>query len=187
MKPTKRVLREEVVEDADGKVTSRKTTLEFSKEPAYVKLYFDCLGVYIKNEGLTSSLNEMLIEVLKRSSYAEEGQIVHLDKFTKEQVCKATGKSMERMKQAIRTWEKNGILTRVNRGVYEVNPFIFGKGDWRNIAKLRATFRFDQGIIEVVRQYNPIKEEEQPTTPPPVELPTVEAAVETVEELERAV
>lgn len=154
MKSVKRVLREDTEYNSEtGKITSRKTTLEFSKEPAYVKLYFDCLGVYIKNEGLTSSLNDMLIEVLKRSTYAEEGQMVYLNTFTKEQVCKATGKSMERMKQAIRIWVKNKILVRVARGVYQVNPYIFGKGEWRNIANLRATFDFSGGKIEVEREY----------------------------------
>lgn len=157
MKATKRVLREDVEYDsATGEITRRKTTLEFSKEPAYVKLYLDCLGVYIKNDGLTSSLNDMLVEVLKRSSYAEEGQIVHLNTFTKEQVCKATGKGMERMKQAIRIWVDNKILVRVARGVYQVNPYIFGKGEWRNIANLRASFDFNGGKVEVEREYDDV-------------------------------
>ncbi len=164
-KNTNRVLQEEVVVDSQtGEVMRRKTTLQFKKEPAYVKLYFDCLGVYIKNDGLSSSLNEMLIEVLKRCTYAEKGQIVHLDKYTKEQVCKASGKSMERMKQAIKTWQKNNILKRVSRGVYEINPFIFGKGEWRDIAHLQAKFNFDKGTVEVDQEYNPI-EEQQPTPP----------------------
>lgn len=168
MNPVKRVLREDTEYDGEtGQITSRKTTFEFNKEPAYVKLYFDCLGVYIKNEGLTSSLNDMLVEVLKRSTYAEEGQMVYLNTFTKEQVCKATGKSMERMKQAIRIWVKNKILVRVARGVYQVNPYIFGKGEWRNIANLRATFDFTGGKVEVDREYTktagPSTGEEQAT------------------------
>lgn len=154
MEKLKRVLREETtVNNETGKVLKRETTMVFSKEPAYVKLYFDCLGVYIKNDGLTSSLNDMLVEILKRSTYAEEGQMVYLNSFTKEQVCKATGKGMERMKQAIRIWVDNKILLRVARGVYQVNPFIFGKGEWRNIANLRATFDFSSGAVNVEREY----------------------------------
>lgn len=170
MKATKRVLREDTEYDSQtGEVTRRKTTFEFSKEPAYVKLYFDCLGVYIKNEGLTSSLNDMLVEVLRRSTYAEEGQMVYLNAFVKDQICKATGKSMERLKQAIRIWIKNKILVRVARGVYQVNPYIFGKGEWRNIANLRATFDFSGGKIEVEREYENNKptaneEPEEPET-----------------------
>ena len=100
--------------------------MQFSKEPGFVKLYFDCLGVYIKNDGLSASLNDMLLEVLHRASYAQDGQIVHLGAYDKEQICKATHKSMRRLEQAITTWVKNRVLIRVARGIYQVNPFIFG-------------------------------------------------------------
>ena len=97
------------------------------KEPGFVKLYFDCLGVYIKNDGLSASLNDMLLEVLHRASYAQDGQIVHLGAYDKEQICdKATHKSMRRLEQAITTWVKNRVLIRVARGIYQVNPFILG-------------------------------------------------------------
>ena len=47
---------------------------------------------------------------------------------------------MRRLERAITTWVKNRVLIRVARGIYQVNPFIFGRGDWRDIANLRATF-----------------------------------------------
>ena len=67
----------------------------------------------------------MLLEVLHRASYAQDGQIVHLGAYDKEQICKATHKSMRRLEQAITTWVKNRVLIRVARGIYQVNPFIF--------------------------------------------------------------
>ena len=91
MKQVKRILRENTTVDTQtGEVLQRETTVQFSKEPAYVKLYFDCLGTYIKNDGLSESCNDLLVEVLKRTSYAEDGQVVHLDSYTREQICKAT-------------------------------------------------------------------------------------------------
>ena len=52
----KRVLRENTTVDTQtGEVLKRETTVQFSKEPGFVKLYFDCLGVYIKNDGLSAS------------------------------------------------------------------------------------------------------------------------------------
>ena len=65
---------------------------------------------------------------------------------------KATHKSMRRLEQAITTWVKNRVLIRVARGIYQVNPFIFGRGDWRDIANLRATF-FSEGSVTVTRDY----------------------------------
>ena len=32
-----------------------------------------------------------------------------------------------------------------------MNPFIFGRGDWRDIANLRATFNFSEGSVTVTR------------------------------------
>ena len=128
------------VDTQTGEVLKReKLRCSSQKEPGFVKLYFDCLGVYIKNDGLSASLNDMLLEVLHRASYAQDGQIVHLGAYDKEQICKATHKSMRRLEQAITTWVKNRVLIRVARGIYQVNPFIFGRGDWRDIANLRAT------------------------------------------------
>ena len=72
-KEMKRVLRENTTVDTQtGEVLKRETTVQFSKEPGFVKLYFDCLGVYIKNDGLSASLNDMLLEVLHRASYAQD-------------------------------------------------------------------------------------------------------------------
>lgn len=158
----KTVLRSEIQKDLiTGEIKKEKITIQYEKEPAYVKLYFDCLGVFIKNDGLNSSLNDVLIEVLKRTTYAEEGQIVHLDKFTKTLICKATGKSMPRLNQIIATWLKNDIVTRIARGIYQINPWIFGKGEWRNISDLRATFNFGNGIVELEKTF---AEMQDPTT-----------------------
>ena len=110
--------------------------MQFSKEPGFVKFFTDCLGVYIKNDGLSASLNDMLLEVLHRASTRR--QIVHLGAYDKEQICKATHKSMRRLEQAITTWVKNRVLIRVARGIYQVNPFIFKA---RRLARYRQFTR----------------------------------------------
>ena len=48
---------------------------------------------------------------------------------------------MRRLERAITTWVKNRVLIRVARGIYQVNPFIFGRGDWRDIANLPQLLR----------------------------------------------
>ena len=54
---------------------------------------------------------------------------------------------MRRLEQAITTWVKNRVLIRVARGIYQVNPFIFGRGDWRDIANLRATLTSPKALL----------------------------------------
>lgn len=154
-KSTKRILKEETTVDmTTGEVIQRNTTTVYDKEPDFVKLYLDCLGVFIKNEGLNNSLNDMLLEVLKHCSYADDGQIVHLDAYTRSQVCKVTGKSDARLKQAIKAWVDNKVFIRVGRGVYQVNPYILGRGSWQEISKLRANFDFSAGTVELEQNYD---------------------------------
>ena len=54
---------------------------------------------------------------------------------------------MRRLERAITTWVKNRVLIRVARGIYQVNPFIFGRGDWRDIANLRATLTSPKALL----------------------------------------
>ena len=95
MKEKKRILYEETeLDSSTGEVLKRKTSLQFPKEPAYVKLYFDCLGVVIQNDGLNESLNDMLLEVLKMGSYADEDQTVTLTSYQKKKICDKTNAIM---------------------------------------------------------------------------------------------
>ena len=125
--------------------------MQFSKEPGFVKLYFDCLGVYIKNDGLSASLNDMLRSP-SPCKLCTRRQIVHLGAYDKEQICKATHKSMRRLEQAITTWVKNRVLIRVARGIYQVNPFIFK--EIGEISPIYAQpFNFSEGSVTVTRDY----------------------------------
>ena len=88
-KEMKRVLRENTTVDTQtGEVLKRETTVQFSKEPGFVKLYFDCLGVYIKNDGLSASLNDMLLEVLHRALMHKTGKSYTLAHTTRSKFAK---------------------------------------------------------------------------------------------------
>lgn len=149
-----RVLREEqTVNHETGEITSRTTVFQFDKEPNYIKLYFDCLGVVLGNDGLNTCLNDMLVEVLALGSYANDGQHVVLNAYNKKIVCERTNKGLKCLEKAIKKWTENGVLKRVARGTYQINPWIFGKGEWRDIKSLRATFDFSNSQLTTERQY----------------------------------
>lgn len=161
MKPTKTILREErEIDNQTGELLRHKQVIQYAKEPAYIKLYLDCLGVFISNDGLSKSLNDMLVEVFKYVTYASDEQLVTLGKYQKAKICAATGKSEARLEQAITAWVKNNVLVRVARSTYRLNPYIFGKGEWRDIENLRATFDFRNGTVETDIEYQ--TDEEQP-------------------------
>ena len=136
-KEMKRVLRENTTVDTQtGEVLKRETTVQFSKEPGFVKLYFDCLGVYIKNDGLSASLNDMLrspspCKLCTRRANRTPWRIRQGANLQSDH------KSMRRLEQAITTWVKNRVLIRVARGIYQVNPLFF----MRRLARYRQFTR----------------------------------------------
>lgn len=162
MKQTKTILREErEVDSTTGELLRHKQVIQYSKEPAYVKLYLDSLGVFISNEGLSKSLNDMLVEAMKMITYASDEQLLTLGKYQKEKICKATGKSKRRLEQAITIWVENNVLIRVARSTYRLNPYIFGKGEWRDIENLRATFDYRNGTVETEIEYEKDEEKQE--------------------------
>lgn len=156
----KRILREEKeVDRLTGEVTRTKHTVQFEAEPNYIKLYLDCLGVFSGNAGLSVSLNEIFIEILKLVSYADEDQLVTVNAFVKQRIAERTGRSVRRIEQALQLWIDNKVLFRVARGTYQLNPYLFGKGDWRDVKKLRASLDFCNRIMETEKVYTDVENE----------------------------
>lgn len=134
-------------------------TVRHSREPSYIKLYLDHLARF---KGVQISLNPILTECLKYITYAsgEEsngGMLLILNKFLKDQIAKKCGVSLQRVNNAITEFVKKGYMRRIDLGSYQLNPFLFGKGEWKDIENVRATF--DYGTGEVVAEI--VKKEEE--------------------------
>lgn len=144
MRQKKSVLREEIEKDSTtGSTMKIKRTVQFPAEPPYIKLYLDCLDVFSDCTELDKSLNSMLIKTLSYMSYADhkdQRQVINLNANIKKEIARATKKSLARYNQALTLWVKKGVLKRIDTGTYQVNPKIFGKGDWRDISNLRETW-----------------------------------------------
>ena len=163
MKDTKTITYEQtehaVVINEDGEVTSevKKTTQRavYSNEPPFVKLYLDHLSRF---KGVQVSLNPILAEMLKYTSFAnpseyEGGMLLFLNKPLKEIIAKKCGVSLHRVDNAVTEFVKKGYMRRLDLGMYQFNPFFFGRGAWKDIANIRATFDYGTGeaVAEIVR------------------------------------
>jgi len=78
-------------------------------------------------------------------------QMLYLNKSIKENVSIACTVSLSRVNSAITEFVKADYLKRINTASYQVNPFLFGKGDWRDIKNIRA--KFDYGNGKVVAEF----------------------------------
>ena len=125
------------------------------KEPTFVKLYLDHLSRF---KGLQISLNPILAELLKHTSFADPdeeagGMLLYLNKALKAVIAKRVGVSLSRVDHAVTEFVKKGYMRRLDLGKYQFNPFFFGKGEWADIQNIRATFDYGTGeaVAEIVK------------------------------------
>lgn len=139
----------EVLESTD----TVKQTYRVPKEPAFVKLYLDCLS---KFKDVQISLNPILLECLRMATYSScdeqfGGQILQLTNVGKQIIANRCQVSINRVNHALTEFVKKEYLFRIGRGTYQVNAVLFGKGEWSDVCNLRniqAKIDFASGKIE---------------------------------------
>lgn len=133
---TKKIIREtteNIVNHETGEVTETKSIKEknISREPDYIKLYIADL---IKLNDLPKSTSNILYSLLRNMTYDNEIIIIA---SLKRKISKELNISVETINKAVQKLNKNGIITRIDSGLYSVNPYLFGRGSWNDIRELR--------------------------------------------------
>lgn len=127
------------VVDQNGQITHQEEerTTNWGVEPNYIKVYLDTI-LYLKD--LPKGLNGILYAFLKRMSY---GNQLVVNAALKRQIAKELVLSLSSINNAISKFVKGELLIREDTGLYLVNPHLFGKGDWKDIAKIRLNVTFE--------------------------------------------
>lgn len=137
---TRRVnqVRETIYQDAEGNVTHTTTSREMTvpKEPDFIKLYIKDV-LYLKE--LPAGHNSILMALLKLSNY---GNIIILTRPIKKIISESTGLAETTINKAITELVRGDILIRKDRALYVLNPFLFGRGHWKDIEKLRTEMNY---------------------------------------------
>lgn len=149
MKTTKKinqVLQTEKIDHQTGEVVESQTDVSFTvdREPDYIKLYLKDV-LYLKD--IPQSLSSFLMALVKRVTYASEdwGNCVVLNSSIREAVRKECNyKSMQSVYNNTRKLIKGEILEEVAKDIYRLNPYLFGRGDWREIEKIRAEVSYNK-------------------------------------------
>lgn len=145
-----------IVDEESGEVKEEykhhTSMTKLPEEPPFVKLYLDCLS---KFKDIQLSFNPILLEFLKRATYADEdteigGEVLYLNKRLKQTIAKKCNVSLKRVEQAITEFVKKGYMYRIDVGTYQFNANLFGKGNWGdvyNIRNIQANFNFGTGEV----------------------------------------
>ena len=148
-----------------GEVLKKKNTRTYNwgDEPPYIKMYIDDI-LYLKD--LPKGYNSILNEFLKRMTYAghNRGQEIVINSSVKRIISKDLGLSVSHINNTLYDLVKGQVLFRLDIGLYQVNPHLFGKGEWSDIAALRLTITYDASgktvMSEVERKNKAAKERE---------------------------
>ena len=129
----------ETIQTPEGELISRRTnqTLSWGAEPPFIKIYLQDV-LYLSD--IPRSHENILFELLKRATYAgdEYGMTVSLSSGLKKIIAKNLNiKNVRSINNALSELVKGKILFRVGTGMYQFNPYFFGKGDWQDISRLR--------------------------------------------------
>lgn len=134
-----------VLDERTGEMISKRAnkTLSWGSEPSYVKLYLQDV-LYLSD--IPNKHTQVLYELLKRSTYAgdKDGMQVIVNSYVKNCIKENLEfKNIGSISNAITDLVKGKILYRVGTGAYNFNPYLFGKGDWQDIARLRLEVNYD--------------------------------------------
>lgn len=117
-----------------------------SIEPNYIKVYIDAMSYFItaEEQGMETSL---LFEMAKRMTYANDAapnQVAMVGSI-KKGIAKQLNTTVGSLDVVLTRLIKKDLVRRIDRGVYELNPIIFAKGDWSSIRKIQMEWS-EEGI-----------------------------------------
>lgn len=113
---------------------TRAFDLNVGAEPDYIKIYLDNIMFLAELQGWIS---KVLYKLVKSVNYADKGQIVIVNAGYKRIIAEELGIKPQTVTNAINQLVKKGILIKKESGVFLLNPQYFGKGNWKDISKLR--------------------------------------------------
>lgn len=127
---------ERVIDNETGEIKSETTTTSWSagKEPDFIKVYLDNI-IFLAE--IPKWISKVLYELLKAVTYANNGQYIVVNPAYKRVLGEVLDMKPQSVTNAINQLEKENILFKKDTGYYQLNPHYFGKGEWKDIAKLR--------------------------------------------------
>lgn len=119
---------------------------EVNIEPNYVKVYVDTV-IALLGKSKTSKEADVLLILAQNMTYMNEASPnkVNFDKFLKDHIIEKLGIKEGTLKNMMTDFVKRDIIRRVGKGVYQLNPFMFAKGNWSAIRKIQMEWS-DEGF-----------------------------------------
>jgi hypothetical protein len=124
-----------VVDSNTGEVTNEVTTRTYKvpSEPHFVKLYLRDI-IYLHD--MPTALHGILHELLQIMDY---DNLITVNSARKRLIATKLDIALSTISNGITSLVKANILIRRDVGMYVANPYLFGKGNWNDIYKIRLS------------------------------------------------
>lgn len=132
--------------DSGELLEQKYTTVTKAKDDDFIKLYLADIG-YLHR--LEHNQQELLYYFLKRMGY---DNLIPMYKPIKEIIAKESGKALSTINNALSAFVETGILLRQGRGLYLANPYLFGRGKFEEIEKIRMELIYTSDGIKLRSQ-----------------------------------
>lgn len=146
-------------ETGEIKTSEHSRVINIPREPSYIKLY---LGDIEKLYALPSNSSTIIYELLKKLDY--DG-LIALNSTTKRTICEKVNYTSGSLDNYLSGLVKKDIFRKEGRGVFKPNPHLFGKGDWKDIYKMREAWLKvsykEDGSKDVTSSFDEEKNEEE--------------------------
>lgn len=121
------------VDYATGEIKKKSLTTSFkSEEPNFIKIYLEDISYLY---AIPKSAGSMVYELFSYMVY-NQNRII-LNSSIKKEISKKLNITLQSVQNNLYKLTKKGILKKEADGIYILNPFLFGKGDWKSIKELR--------------------------------------------------
>lgn len=146
VKKINQLFEKSIVDGETGEILSQEinTAYTIPKEPDYIKLYIRDI-LYLQD--MPENLTPFLMSLVKRMTYASSdwGNCVVLNAAIRKVIQKECGyKARQTVYNNTRKLIQGGILKEIVKDVYQLNPYIFGRGEWKDIEKIRAEVSYSK-------------------------------------------
>ena len=114
--------------------TKSAKVMRLPSEPAFVKLYIDDLSAILRIPDGPKSLIWLLVRQMTYDG------IIPVTAGTRRRMSEELGIKETTFRNYLSKLTHSDVLKRVERGEYELNPNLFGKGDWASIYQRRKSW-----------------------------------------------
>lgn len=113
----------------------------YKQEPPYLKLYIQDM-LYMRD--MPKALTNTAFTLAKYATYADKGLRIYLPTGLKKELINELETTKASFDNNLAKLCKGKVLRRVDIGVYELSPWFFGKGEWKDIENVRTTWDYSE-------------------------------------------